>query len=114
MPRSVCSARIRLCSRACSRRMWLCDMRRSALVADRYEVFAMILTSFSNPRLSSGRRFPNFLILAALCAGVPLLAPAADQARPIDPEKSRMTVHVDRGGVFGAFGHDHEIAAPIA
>jgi polyisoprenoid-binding protein YceI len=34
--------------------------------------------------------------------------------RTIDTQKSVMVVRADTGGLFGAFGHDHEIAAPIA
>src|SRR5262245_52717986 len=34
--------------------------------------------------------------------------------QPIDVEKSTVSVHVSRSGVFSAFGHDHDIAAPIA
>jgi len=48
-------------------------------------------------------------MFASICAG-----PAMGQARLIDTEKSVMTVHVSKAGVFSAFGHDHEIAAPIA
>ncbi len=36
------------------------------------------------------------------------------QPRAIDTAKSSMTVHVYKAGVFSAFGHDHEISAPIA
>ncbi len=32
----------------------------------------------------------------------------------IDSNKSVVTVRADTAGLFGAFGHDHEIAAPIA
>jgi polyisoprenoid-binding protein YceI len=35
------------------------------------------------------------------------------QPLPIDTAKSVMTVHVYKAGVFSAFGHDHEISAPI-
>ena len=38
---------------------------------------------------------------------------AAAQPRAIDPVKSAMTVHVGKAGAFSAFGHNHEIAAPI-
>ena len=31
----------------------------------------------------------------------------------IDPEKSVMTVHVFKAGLFSAFGHEHEIRAPM-
>jgi polyisoprenoid-binding protein YceI len=39
----------------------------------------------------------------------------ADTAGPreIDSEKSIMTVHVLKSGVFSAFGHEHQISAPI-
>jgi polyisoprenoid-binding protein YceI len=36
------------------------------------------------------------------------------QSRAIDTSKSVMTVRVYKAGVFSAFGHDHEIGAPIA
>jgi polyisoprenoid-binding protein YceI len=39
---------------------------------------------------------------------------AAAQPRAIDAQKSGMTVRVFKSGLFSAFGHDHEIAAPIA
>jgi len=37
---------------------------------------------------------------------------ANGQQHAIDKQKSVMTVHVSRSGVFSALGHDHEIAAP--
>ena len=39
----------------------------------------------------------------------------AESARPaqIDTEKSLMKVHVFKTGIFSAFGHEHEISAPI-
>ena len=39
----------------------------------------------------------------------------AQSARPaqIDTEKSVMKVHVFKTGIFSAFGHEHEISAPI-
>jgi|SRR5579871_3381243 len=40
--------------------------------------------------------------------------PSNAQRSSIDPQQSVMTVRVYRSGVFSAFGHDHEIAAPIA
>ncbi len=39
---------------------------------------------------------------------------AAGQPRPIDAGKSSVTIQVKKAGVFSAFGHDHEIAAPVA
>ena len=38
---------------------------------------------------------------------------ATAQRREIDVGKSTMTVRVSKAGVFSAFGHEHEIAAPI-
>src|SRR4051794_31057115 len=35
------------------------------------------------------------------------------QTLAIDPQKSQMTVHVYKAGMFSALGHDHEIQAPI-
>ena len=58
----------------------------------------------------------NHLVTAiALCA-ISLLSPASarGQRRAIDIEKSTMTVHVYKAGVFSALGHNHEIVAPIA
>jgi polyisoprenoid-binding protein YceI len=39
---------------------------------------------------------------------------AKGQQHAIDTAKSAMTVRVYKAGVLSAFGHDHEIAAPIA
>jgi polyisoprenoid-binding protein YceI len=36
------------------------------------------------------------------------------EPRAIDTGRSSMTVRVYKGGVLSAFGHDHEISAPIA
>jgi polyisoprenoid-binding protein YceI len=51
-----------------------------------------------------------------VCAGAVLIFTAAgySQPRKIDPEKSVMTVRAFKSGMLGAFGHDHEIAAPVA
>lgn len=38
---------------------------------------------------------------------------AVAQPRPIDVQKSSITVRVFKAGIFSAFGHDHEIGAPI-
>ena len=39
---------------------------------------------------------------------------AIAQPRPLDSGKSTITVHVSKTGLFSAFGHDHEISAPVA
>ena len=52
------------------------------------------------------------------CAYLPLLmacsAAESNQQQRIDIEKSTMMVHVSKSGVLSAFGHDHDIKAPIA
>jgi polyisoprenoid-binding protein YceI len=51
---------------------------------------------------------------SAFCAALLVIASAATgQKREIDVGRSTMTVHVSKAGVFSAFGHDHEIGAPI-
>jgi polyisoprenoid-binding protein YceI len=42
------------------------------------------------------------------------VAGAQGQPAPISTTKSTMTLRVFKAGVFSAFGHDHEIAAPLA
>jgi polyisoprenoid-binding protein YceI len=49
----------------------------------------------------------NLLLLLPLTAG------AEAPSKPIDTEKSTMTVRVFKTGFFSAFGHEHEISAPI-
>jgi polyisoprenoid-binding protein YceI len=49
------------------------------------------------------------LVLALLC----LSTAARAQSRPIDTQRSTMTIRVFKSGVFSAFGHNHEITAPI-
>jgi polyisoprenoid-binding protein YceI len=56
---------------------------------------------------------------AAALAGlaVSLAGPAAAAGRRtyvVVPERSLMTVHVGRAGLFGFAGHEHEVAAPVA
>lgn len=51
-------------------------------------------------------------LIVALAAPAFASDPSATQA--IDPEKSVITIRVFKAGLFSAFGHDHEISAPIA
>jgi polyisoprenoid-binding protein YceI len=78
---------------------------------------ASVLPSFApvvvGRNLTRARRiFPA----AILCAIAPLWPVGSDAAaaRAIDTSNSTLTVHAYKGGALGAFGHDHEIAAPIA
>lgn len=53
----------------------------------------------------------SVVLAAAIFFGTPLQA--ADATKIIDPDKSVLTVRVFKTGFFSAFGHDHEIRAPI-
>lgn len=56
-------------------------------------------------------RFAAVVAVVLFC--LPLVA--ADAApKSIDTEKSTLTVRVFKTGLFSAFGHEHEIKAPIA
>ncbi len=57
------------------------------------------------------RQYPKGLVLA-LQLGLSLTAWA--QVRAIDTERSTVTVHVFKAGLFSALGHEHEVRAPIA
>jgi polyisoprenoid-binding protein YceI len=54
----------------------------------------------------------SFTIAVGLLSGC--LVAGAAAPKTIDTQASVMTVHVYKSGLFSAFGHDHEIAAPIA
>lgn len=43
-----------------------------------------------------------------------LMSTCVAQIRPIDPQRSVLTVHVFKSGVFSAFADNHEIRAPIS
>jgi polyisoprenoid-binding protein YceI len=51
------------------------------------------------------------VLLSVLLAWASLLAA---NAAPIDPQHSTITVRVFKAGLFSAFGHNHEIRAPIS
>lgn len=52
--------------------------------------------------------------LLAVFVVIGLISGATAQVRTIDPKQSRVTVHVFKSGLFSAFGHNHEIAAPVS
>jgi len=67
--------------------------------------------SMQKRRILTGRlprwlRAALFLVCAAVAAG--------GQPRPVDTAKSVMKVHVYKAGLLSAFGHDHEISAPLS
>jgi polyisoprenoid-binding protein YceI len=58
--------------------------------------------------MSSANRFSIWAVIAGISVA------ATAQQRPIDTKKSTVTVQVKKSGLLSAFGHDHEIAAPLA
>jgi polyisoprenoid-binding protein YceI len=66
------------------------------------------------PSFAGTRRSIAPAVFALLTSGLPLAPMAGAQQRSIDTAKSTITVHVFKAGALSAFGHNHEIAAPIA
>jgi polyisoprenoid-binding protein YceI len=60
------------------------------------------------PEDRGGRGISSFLALLPC-----LIALGASAQTRINPEKSIMIVHVFKAGLFSAFGHEHEVRAPI-
>src|SRR5229473_1382175 len=56
-------------------------------------------------------RFGLLGLLTALT--MPAAKPSDGQNRPIDTQKSTITIHVGKSGLFSAAGHDHWVSAPI-
>jgi len=54
------------------------------------------------------------LFLGVLLVAAVVRSPLRGEMRAIDPERSSLTVHVFKSGLFSAFGDNHEISAPIA
>jgi polyisoprenoid-binding protein YceI len=52
-------------------------------------------------------------MIAAIFLAVALWGAETGTPRTIDADKSLMTVRVFKAGLFSAFGHEHEISAPI-
>ena len=40
--------------------------------------------------------------------------PVWAKERPIDPERSTLTIHVGKAGLFSMAGHEHKVSAPLA
>ncbi len=62
--------------------------------------------------LSGSSRAPRLVISVLFVLAVVASASAAQEA--IDTDRSTITVHVFKSGLFRAFGDNHEIQAPIA
>ncbi len=54
------------------------------------------------------------ITLALILAAMVFVPSLAAQTQEMDPEHSFFTVHVFKAGVFSAFGHAHEVRAPVA
>jgi polyisoprenoid-binding protein YceI len=54
-------------------------------------------------------RRPVFLVAASLVCALGMSA----QQHNIDTQKSTLTIHVGKMGVFSGLGHEHEVRAPI-
>ncbi|HEV8524438.1 MAG TPA: YceI family protein [Terriglobales bacterium] len=52
-------------------------------------------------------------IAFSLVLGLAALAQAAEPATTIDARRSHILVRAPKAGLFSAFGHDHEVRAPI-
>ena len=57
----------------------------------------------------------NPIIASVILGAITLAAAQSDTgaAKPIDKERSLLTVRVYKAGLFSAFAHDHEVRAPI-
>src|ERR1700689_1251518 len=51
---------------------------------------------------------------AAVCAAMVAAAPLVAQETAIDTQRSTITIHVGKSGMFSAAAHDHTINAPIS
>jgi len=51
--------------------------------------------------------------IATAIVAAALALPATAQKRSMDVDRSRLTIRVEKGGTFSAFGHAHQISAPI-
>src|SRR5579863_4789133 len=50
----------------------------------------------------------------SLCAALAGVLPLPAQERAIDTQRSTMTIHVGKAGLFSAAAHEHWVNAPIA
>jgi len=72
------------------------------------------LMSAANALLAWAKGHSRERAFTVLVSGIALVSTCAAQQRAIDTAKSVLTVRVYKAGVFSAFGHDHEIVAPIS
>ena len=58
-------------------------------------------------------RAQNMLLLTTIVCGLALAAPGSAEDRLIDTERSTVTVHVFKSGLFRTFADEHIIQAPL-
>jgi polyisoprenoid-binding protein YceI len=63
-------------------------------------------------RETIGRRAMRRSVLLATVSLVCVVGTSAQQHN-VDPQKSTLTIHVGKTGVFSGLGHEHEVSAPI-
>jgi hypothetical protein len=59
-------------------------------------------------------RHHSFVLVAAIASGLSLARPGSAEDRLIDIERSTVTVHVFKAGLFRALADDHIVQAPLA
>jgi polyisoprenoid-binding protein YceI len=59
-------------------------------------------------------RLKTITLGTGLLAALPLMAQNTAQERPIDTQRSTITIHVGKSGLLSAAAHDHTITAPIS
>jgi polyisoprenoid-binding protein YceI len=50
----------------------------------------------------------------ALCAAIAAAGPLIAQERPVDTQRSTITIHVGKSGLLSGAAHDHTVNAPIS
>jgi polyisoprenoid-binding protein YceI len=55
-----------------------------------------------------------WLSTTALCAAILAIGPLMAQEKPIDTQRSTITIQVGKSGLFSAAAHDHIVDAPIS
>lgn len=59
------------------------------------------------------RSYPGALTALVFVSFVSFTTAARAQQHAVDVQKSKLTVRIYKSGLFSAFAHDHEIAAPV-
>src|SRR5580698_7494502 len=59
-------------------------------------------------------RLSSLTLCTMLAAAVPVVAQENAQQKAIDTQRSTITIHVGKSGLFSAAAHDHTINAPVS